>query len=62
MNRKIIDFAGAWSGFVGGFGASGFRLAAARACSCAIIDANASEPMPQKAVRSETPGGSGYIE
>ncbi len=49
MKRKIMDFAGAWPGMCGGLGASGLRLpCGARACSCAIIEAKASEPTPQK--------------
>src|ERR1700685_347308 len=47
MNRKIIDFAGAWSGFWGGLGARGVNRAA-RACSWASMDAKAREPAPQK--------------
>src|SRR5271156_6051066 len=47
MNWKIIDFAGAWPGFCGGFGASGLNRAA-RACSWASMEAKASEPAPQK--------------
>src|SRR3982751_2285468 len=41
-------FALAWSGMFGGLGASGLYRPAARACVSAIIDAKASEPMPQK--------------
>src|SRR5882724_10139340 len=37
----------ALSGMCGGLGASGL-YPAARACDCAIIDANASDPVPQK--------------
>src|SRR3954465_6915849 len=40
-------FAFAWAGMCGGLGASGLYRPA-RACVSAIMEANASEPMPQK--------------